>query len=55
MLIDPIHILLEIPQKHSILQMMRYLKGKNSLIIFDKHAKLKYKYENRHFWEKILL
>ena len=47
---DHIHMLLEIPPKYSISQIMGYLKGKSSLIIFDRHANLKYKYGNRHFW-----
>ena len=45
-----IHMLLEIPPKYSVAQIMGYLKGKSSLIIFDRHANLKYKYGNRHFW-----
>lgn len=48
--IDHIHMLLTIPPKHGISQIMGYLKGKSSLIIFDRHANLKYKYGNRHFW-----
>ena len=47
---DHIHMLLEIPPKYSVSQIMGYLKGKRSLIIFDRHANLKYKYGNRHFW-----
>lgn len=47
---DHIHMLVEIPPKYSISQIMGYLKGKSSLIIFDRHANLKYKYGNRHFW-----
>ena len=47
---DHIHMLLEIPPKCSVSQIMGYLKGKSSLIIFDRHANLKYKYGNRHFW-----
>lgn len=47
---DHIHILVAIPQKYSVAQFMGYLKGKSSLMIFDRHANLKYKYENRHFW-----
>ncbi len=43
-------MLVEIPPKYSISQIMGYLKGKSSLIIFDRHANLKYKYGNRHFW-----
>lgn len=45
-----IHMLLEIPPKYSVSQIMGYLKGESSLIIFDRHANLKYKYGNRHFW-----
>ena len=47
---DHVHMLVEIPPKYSISQIMGYLKGKSSLIIFDRHANLKYKYGNRHFW-----
>ena len=47
---DHIHMLLEIPPKYSVSQIMGYLKGKSSLIIFDRHANLKYKYGNRYFW-----
>ena len=47
---DHIHMLISIPPKYSISSIMGYLKGKSSLIIFDRHANLKYKYGNRHFW-----
>ncbi len=47
---DHIHILLKIPPNLSVAQFMGYLKGKSSLMIFDRHANLKYKYGNRHFW-----
>ena len=47
---DHVHLLLSIPPKYSVSQIMGYLKGKSSLEIFDKHANLKYKYGNRHFW-----
>ena len=47
---DHIHMLVEIPPKYSVSQIIGYLKGKSSLIIFDRHANLKYKYGNRHFW-----
>lgn len=47
---DHIHMLVEIPPKISVAQFMGYLKGKSSLMIFDRHANLKYKYGNRHFW-----
>ncbi|MFU2222138.1 IS200/IS605 family transposase [Streptococcus pluranimalium] len=45
-----IHMLVSIPPKLSISSFMGYLKGKSSLMIFDKHANLKYKYGNRKFW-----
>ena len=47
---DHIHMLVEIPPNISVAQFMGYLKGKSSLMIFDRHANLKYKYGNRHFW-----
>lgn len=47
---DHIHMLVSIPPKISVAQFMGYLKGKSSLMIFDRHANLKYKYGNRHFW-----
>lgn len=47
---DHVHMLIRIPPKYSVSQIMGYLKGKSSLIIFDRHANLKYKYGNRHFW-----
>lgn len=47
---DHIHLLLMIPPKISVSSFMGYLKGKSSLMIFEKHANLKYKYGNRHFW-----
>lgn len=47
---DHIHMLVCIPPSLSVAQFMGYLKGKSSLMIFDRHANLKYKYGNRHFW-----
>ena len=47
---DHVHMLLSIPPKYSVSQIMGYLKGKSSLMIFDRHANMKYKYGNRHFW-----
>nr|WP_242831415.1 IS200/IS605 family transposase [Desulfitobacterium dehalogenans] len=47
---DHIHMLVSIPPKLSVSAFMGYLKGKSSLMIFDRHANLKYKYGNRHFW-----
>jgi len=49
---DHIHMLLKIPPKYSISQVMGYLKGKSSLIIFDRFANLKYKYGSRKFWRR---
>ena len=46
---DHIHMLVRIPPKYSVSQIMGYLKGKSSLMIFERHANLKYKYGNRHF------
>ena len=48
--LDHIHMLVSIPPSISVAQFMGYLKGKSSLMIFDRHANLKYKYGNRHFW-----
>ena len=47
---DHIHMLVSLPPKYSVSQFMGYLKGKSSLMIFEKYANLKYKYGNRHFW-----
>ena len=47
---DRIHMLVSIPPKYSVSQIMGYLKGKSSLMIFEKYANMKYKYGNRHFW-----
>ena len=49
---DHIHMLLSIPPKYSVSQIMGFLKGKSSLMIFDRHANLQYKYGNRHFWAR---
>ena len=49
---DHIHMLLSIPPKYSVSKIMGYLKGKSSLMIFDRHANLKYKYGDRHFWAR---
>ena len=49
---DHIHMLVKIPPKLSVSNFMGYLKGKSSLIIFERHANLKYKYGNRNFWAK---
>ena len=47
---DHIHMLVSIPPKISVSSFVGYLKGKSSLMIFDRHANLKYKYGNRKFW-----
>ena len=48
--IDHVHILVSIPPHLSVSQFMGFLKGKSTLMIFDRHANLKYKYGSRHFW-----
>lgn len=47
---DHIHMLVTIPPNISVAQFVGFLKGKSALMIFDRHANLKYKYGNRHFW-----
>jgi putative transposase len=47
---DHVHMLVRISPKYNVSEIMGYLKGKSSLMIFDRHANLKYKYGNRHFW-----
>ena len=47
---DHIHMLVSIPPSISVSAFVGYLKGKSALTIFDKHANLKYRYGNRHFW-----
>ena len=47
---DHVHMLVRILPKYAVSQIVGYLKGKSSLMIFDRHANLKYKYGNRHFW-----
>ena len=47
---DHIHMLVSIPPSISVSAFVGYLKGKSALMIFDKHANLKYRYGNRHFW-----
>ena len=47
---DHIHMLINFSPKYSISYVMGYLKGKSSLMIYEKYANLKYKYGNRHFW-----
>lgn len=50
MMSDHIHLLLSIPPKYSVSQIMGYIKGKSAMMIFERHANLKYKFGNRHFW-----
>lgn len=47
---DHVHLLLSIPPKYGVSSIMGYLKGKSSLMIFERHANLKYQFGNRHFW-----
>lgn len=47
---DHVHMLLAMPSKYAVADVMGYLKEKSSLTIFDKHANLKYKFGNRRFW-----
>ena len=49
---EHIHMLVEIPPSLSVSNFMGYLKGKSTLMIFDRHVNLKYKYGNRHFWAR---
>lgn len=49
---DHIHILLEILTKYSVSKFMKYLEGKLKLIIFERHANMKYKFGNKKFWSK---
>ena len=49
---DRIHMLVSIPPKLSVASFVGYLKGKSALMMFEKHANLKYKYGNRHFWSR---
>ena len=47
---EHIHMLVQIPPKYSVSDIVGYLKGKSSLMIFDRYANMKYRYGNRHFW-----
>ena len=49
---DHIHMLVSIPPKLAVADFMGYLKGKSTLMIFERHANLKYKFGNRHFWSE---
>ena len=50
---DHVHMLVSIPPRISISSFMGYLKDKSTLMMFDKHANLKYKFGNRHFWAEV--
>lgn len=50
MMSDHVHLLLSIPPKYSISSVMGYLKGKSAIMIFERHANLRYKYGRRNFW-----
>lgn len=50
MMPDHVHLVLSIPPKISVSSFMGYLKGKSALMMFEKHANLKYEFGNRHFW-----
>ena len=52
---DHIHLLMEIPPKYSVSEIMGYLKSKSTLMIFDRHANMKYKFETDIFWQKDIL
>ena len=49
---DHIHMLVSIPPNERVSSFMGYLKGKSTMIIFERYAHLKYKYGNRHFWSR---
>ena len=49
---DHVHMLVEIPPSISVSSFVGYLKGKSTLMIFERHANLKYKFGNRHFWSE---
>ena len=52
MMPDHIHLLVSVPPKISISSFMGYLKGKSAMMIFERHANLKYKFGNRNFWAR---
>lgn len=52
MMLEHVHLLLSIPPRIAVSDFMGYLKGKSALMMFDKHANLKYKFGNRHFWSE---
>ena len=50
LMVDHVHLLLMIPPKISVSSFMGYLKGKSTMMLFERHANLKYKLGNRNFW-----
>lgn len=54
-MVDHVHMLVMIPPKESVSSFMGYLKWKSALMMFDRHANLKYQYGNRHFWQKDIM
>ena len=52
MMTNHVHLMLSIPPRIAVSDFMGYLKGKSALMMFDKHANLKYKFGNRHFWSE---
>ena len=52
---DHVHMFVRIPPKYSVSQIVGYLKGKSSLMIFERHANLKYKYGNRRVFDLSLI
>lgn len=49
-MLDHIHLYVAIPPKYGVSEIIEYLEGKSSPMIFERHANVKYKYGNRHFW-----
>ena len=49
---DHIHMLVSIPPNEKVSSFMGYLKGKSTMIIFERYAHMKYKFGNRHFWSR---
>lgn len=50
--VDHVHLLVSIPPKMAVSNFMGYLKGKSAMMMFDRHANMKYKYGNRNFWSR---
>ena len=52
LMVDHVHMLLSIPPKYSVAGMIGYLKGKSSMIIFERFSKLKKNFKGHHFWAR---